>query len=207
MSKKKNKTYKLYQPKKRQSKQFVNKIIKRDIIMYSILAFSLILLTTTSSYAFLSTEVNTVELENIVSSSIEGVTLVNNNINIDNLDTSSNYMYEFTVDNINTEVAKNIKYTLKINNNTFNNLKFKIYKGDKASITTSNPLYTSDKLSPSINEIEITGLDDYIIANTKQTYTIVFELDKVDNQEMYDAYKDFSANIYIDLKTTGSLGE
>ena len=46
-----------------------------------------------------------------------------------------------------------------------------------------------------------------IKANTKQTYTIVFELDKVDNQEMYDAYKDFSANIYIDLKTTGSLGE
>ena len=207
MRKKKNKTYKLFRPINDKSKLYINKIIKKDIIMYSILVFSIILLTGTSTYAFISTEVDTIGLENIVSSSIEGVTLVNNNINIDNLDISSNYMYEFTVDNTNTEVAKNIKYTLKINNNTFNNLKFKVYKGDKTSITTSNPLYTSDKLSPSINEIEITGLDDYIIANTKQTYTIVFELDKVDNQEMYDAYKDFSANIYIDLKTTGSLGE
>ena len=42
--------------------------------------------------------------------------------------------------------------------------------------------------------------------NTKQTYTIVFELEKIDNQEMYDANKDFSAHIYIDLKTTGNLG-
>lgn len=205
MSKKKNKTYKLYQPKKRQSKQFVNKMIKRDIIMYSVLVFSLILLTSTTSYAYLSTEVNTVQLENIVSSTIEGVEVINNNINIENLNPSSNYMYEFTVDNENTEIAKNIKYILKINNNTFNNLKFKVYEGDKSNITT--PLYTSNKLNPSIKEIEITGLDQYIKANTKQTYTIVFELEKVDNQEMYDANKEFSANIFIDLKTTGSLGE
>ena len=59
----------------------------------------------------------------------------------------------------------------------------------------------------SIRITEITGLDKYIKANTKQTYTIVFELEKIDNQEIYDANKEFSAHIYVDLKTTGSLGE
>lgn len=206
MSKKKNKkTYKLFRPINDKSKLYINKLVKKDIIMYSVLVFSLILLTSTTSYAYLSTEVNTVQLENVVSSSIEGVEVINNNINIENLNPSSNYMYEFTVDNENTEIAKNIKYILKINNNTFNNLKFKVYKGDKSNITT--PLYTSNKLNPSIKEIEITGLDQYIKANTKQTYTIVFELEKVDNQEIYDANKEFSANIFIDLKTTGNLGE
>ena len=206
MSKKKNKkNYKLFRPINDKSKLYINKIIKKDIIMYSVLVFSLILLTATSSYAYVSTEVDTIELQNIVSSSIEGVEVINNNINIDNLNKTSNYMYEFTVDNENKEVAKNIKYTLKIDNNTFNNLTFKVYKGDKTSITT--PLYTSNKLNPSIKEIEITGLEEYIKANTKQTYTIVFELEKIDNQEIYDANKEFSAHIYVDLKTTGSLGE
>ena len=208
MSKKTNKkNYKLFRPINDKSKLYINKIIKKDIIMYSILVFSIILLTSTSSYAFLSTEVNTVNLENIVSSTIEGVTLVNNNIEIENLNPSSNYMYEFTVDNENTEVAKNIKYTLKINNNTFNNLRFKVYQGAKENITISNPLYTSDKLNPSITEVEITNLNNTIRANNKQTYTILFYVEEVENQEIYDANKEFSASIFIDLKTTGNVGE
>ena len=207
MKKTNKKNYKLFRPINDKSKLYINKIIKKDIIMYTVLVLSLILLTSTSSYAFLSTEVNTVNLENIVSSTIEGVTLVNNNIEIENLNPSSNYMYEFTVDNENTEVAKNIKYTLKINNNTFNNLRFKVYQGAKEKITISNPLYTSDKLNPSITEVEITGLEDYIIADTKQTYTILFYVEEVENQEIYDANKEFSASIFIDLKTTGNVGE
>ena len=115
----KNKTYKLFRPINDISKLYVNKRLKKDIIMYSILVFSLILLTGTSTYAYVSTEVDTIELQNIVSSSIEGVEVINNNINIDNLSTTSTYMYEFTIDNENKEVAKNIKYTLKIDNNTF----------------------------------------------------------------------------------------
>ena len=207
MSKKKNKKYKLYQPKKRQSKQFINKMIKRDIIMYSVLILSIILLTTTTSYAYLSTEVNTIELENIVSSTIEGVEVINNNINIENLDINSNYMYEFTVDNSNTEVAKNVTYYLKITKNTFSNLKFNVYEGTKDTVSSKTPLFVSNKLNPSINEVEITGLEDYIQSNSTQTYTILFNLEKVDNQELYDAYKEFSANIFIDLKVTGNVGE
>ena len=61
----------------------------------------------------------------------------------------------------------------------------------------------SDKLTPNINELELTGLNKYIKANEIQTYTIVFYIEKVENQEIYDALKEFNANILIDLKTTG----
>ena len=206
---KKEKNYKLFKPINdlTKPKEYINKIIKKDIIMYSVLVFSLILLTSTSTYAYVSTEVDTIQLQNVVSSNIEGVEVINNNINIENLDINSNYMYEFTVDNNNTEVAKNITYYLKINNNTFSNLKFKVYEGTKDTVSSKTPLYTSNKLNPNIKEIEITGLNKNIKANTTQTYTIVFDIEKVDNQEIYDAYKDFSANIFIDLKVSGNLGE
>ena len=43
MSKKKNKkNYKLFRPINDKSKLYINKIIKKDIIMYSVLIFSLI---------------------------------------------------------------------------------------------------------------------------------------------------------------------
>ena len=164
-------------------------------------------MVSTTSYAYLQTEVDNITIDNVVSSTIEGVEVINNNINIENLDINSNYMYEFTVDNSNTEVAKNIIYYLKINNNTFSNLKFKVYEGTKDTVSSKTPLYTSNKLNPNIKEIEITGLNKNIKANTTQTYTIVFDIEKTENQEMYDAYKEFSANIYIDLKVSGNVGE
>ena len=220
-SRKKKKNYKLYIPK-----LFINKIIKRDIMIYSILVISLITLTTTSSYAYLSTKVNTVQLQNVVSSTIEGVELINSQININSLTPSiesevlSSFpsckynekeicsMYEFTVNNTNGEVAKNVAYSLVNINNTFNNLKFKIYEGSKDNVTSSKiVLMNSDKLTPNIKELELTGLNKYIKANEIQTYTIVFYIEKVENQEIYDALKEFNANILIDLKTTGYVGE
>ena len=209
MKKKKEKNYKLFKPINdlTKPKEYINKIIKKDIIMYSVLVFSLILLTGTSTYAYVSTEVDTIQLQNVVSFNIEGVEVINNNINIENLDPNSNYMYEFTVDNSNTEVAKNITYYLTNINNTFTNLNFKVYEGTKDTISNKTPLYTLNKLNPNINEIEITGLNKNIKANTTQTYTIVFNLEKVENQEIYDANKIFSANILIDLKVTGNVGE
>ena len=223
-----DKKYKLRKTRitKKQKQEYINKIVKRDIIMYSILIFSIIFLASTSTYAFLTTEVNTVKLENIVSSTIEGVTISKSEINISNLNPSTETeilsslpscisnnkevcsKYEFTVNNENTEVAKNITYYLKNINNTFNNLKFKVYEGPNNSINSSSiSLYNSNKLTPNIKELEITGLNKHIKANTNQTYTIVFYVEKTENQEMYDALKEFNASILIDLKVTGYVGE
>lgn len=215
------KNYKLYIPK-----LYINKKRKLELIMYSLCLISIITMLTTSTYAYLSTEVNTVQLENIVSSTIEGVELTNNQINVSNLIPSTEsevlsslpscilngketcFMYEFTVNNTNGEVAKNINYYLININNEFNNLKLKIFEGNKNDLISSKtPLFSSNKLSPNIKELEIIGLAKNIKAKASQTYTIVFYVEKTENQEIYDALKSFNANILIDLKTTGNLGE
>lgn len=216
-----NINYKLYIPK-----LYVNKKRKREILVYLLCLMSLITFSTTSTYAFLSTEVNTVQLENIVSSTIEGVELTNSQINVSNLIPSTEnemvsslpscilntkeicFMYEFTVNNTNGVVAKNITYKLTNIINEFNNLKFKIYEGNKNNITSSKtPLFNSEKLTPTIKELELIGLNKNIKANANLTYTIVFYVEKTNEQEIYDALKSFDANILIDLKTTGNLGD
>ena len=220
---KKKKHYKLFRPI---NDKFVNKIIKRDIALYIVLVISLIMVTTSSTYAFIQTEVDNITIENIVSSTVEGVEVEKNQINISNLNPSTEAevlsslpsckigekevcsMYEFTVDNTNTEVAKNIKYSLTNINNGFSNLKFKVYKGKQSTITSSSTsLMNSDKLNPNISNIELTGLDSTIKAKEEITYTMVFYLEETDNQELYDGNKEFNANILIDLKTSGYAGE
>lgn len=220
---KKKKTYKLFRPI---NDKFVNKIVKRDIALYIVLVISLIMVTTTSTYAFIQTEVGNIAIQNIVSSTVEGVEVEKNQINISNLNPSTEAevlsslpsckigeievcsMYEFTVDNTNTDVAKNIKYSLTNIDNGFNNLRFKLYQSNKENITSSSTsLMNSNLLTPSIKELELTGLNDTIKAKEKITYTMVFYVEKTDNQEIYDGLKDFNANIIIDLKTTGYAGE
>lgn len=218
--------YKLFRPINDISKLYVNKRLKKEIILYFVLIISVLMLTTTSSYAYLSTEVNKVTLEEVSSSNIEGVELSNTNINVSNLSPSTESevlsslpkctsnskeicsMYEFTVNNKNGEVAKNITYYLKNINNTFNNLRFKVYEGEKTTLNSSKTsLYNSDKLTPNIKEIELTGLNNYIKANSEQIYTIVFFIKKIENQELYDALKEFNASLQIDIKTTGYVAE
>ena len=94
-------------------------------------------------------------------------------------------MYEFTVDNTNTEVAKNIKYSLTNINNGFSNLKFKVYKGKQSNITSSSTsLMNSDTLTPSIKELELTGLGSTIkakeeITKLSQQYGLYVDLDAI----------------------------
>ena len=220
---KKKKNYKLFRPI---NDKFVNKIVKRDIALYAVLVISLVMVTTTSSYAYLSTEVDNIAIENIVSSTIEGVEVTKEGINISNLNPATEAevlsslpsckidelevcsMYEIKVDNTNAEVAKNIKYSLTNINNRFSNLKFKVYNGNKENLTSSSiSLMNSNTLTQNTNELELTGLTSTIKAKEEKTYTIVFYLEKVENQEMYDANKEFNANILIDLKTSGYVGE
>ena len=84
MSKKKNKKYKLYQPKKRQSKQFINKMIKRDISLYFVMVLAIIFLASTSTYAYFTTSQEKT-MENVVSASVEGIDINNTNIQISDL--------------------------------------------------------------------------------------------------------------------------
>lgn len=59
--------YKLFRPINDISKLYVNKRLKKEIILYFVLIISVLMLTTTSSYAYLSTEVNKVTLEEVSS--------------------------------------------------------------------------------------------------------------------------------------------
>lgn len=219
-----NKEYKLYKPK-----MFINQIIKRDIMVYTVLAISLVMLTLTSSYAFVSTELNTVQLDNVVSATVEGITLNNSAINLSSVIPSSETdavnslsnaekckdsngntictLYEFIIKN-DGDTARKLTYSLDSISNSFSNLRFKLYNNSKDSVNSSSSvLMTSDKLKKNVTKLPLTGLPTNIKSGDTLTITMLFWIDKIEeDQTIMDASKSFSATLLVDLETTGYAG-
>lgn len=115
------------------------------------------------------------------------------------------FLYDFTVKN-NGDSYKNVLYKLTPTENTFANLKYKIYHTSLDDLTSSSSVVTQEASLErnNIAPIELTGLKKKINANESLTYTIVFWINKLEtDQTIDDAGKSFKATLLTELFTTG----
>lgn len=207
------------------------KINKKHLFVYIFLFVSIIFVTLSTTYAWYDDETATYknEIETTASASNEGIDLTSTSISVSDLVPASEeevktssftlddtqcknengdsicFLYEFTVTNNNIKY-QNILYYLTPIENTFTNLKFKIYNSPKNELSETSkinmlatPLTRND-----LNQIELTGMTRKISANVSMTYTIVFWIEKqAEDQTIADAAKSFKAELAVDLIATG----
>ena len=207
------------------------KINKKHLFVYIFLFVSIIFVTLSTTYAWYDDETATYknEIETTASASNEGIDLTSTSISVSDLVPASEeevktssftlddtqcknengdsicFLYEFTVTNNNIKY-QNILYYLTPIENTFTNLKFKIYNSPKNELSETskiNMLATPLERN-NLTEKELTGMTRKISANVSMTYTIVFWIEKqAEDQTIADAANSFKAELAVDLIATG----
>lgn len=207
------------------------KINKKHLFVYIFLFVSIIFVTLSTTYAWYDDETATYknEIETTASASNEGIDLTSTSINVSDLVPASEeevktssfthdstqcknengdsicFLYDFTVKN-NAVKYRNVLYYLTPLENTFTNLKFKIYsaKKEELSETSKINMLATSLTRNDLNQIELTGMTRKISADASLDYTIVFWIDKqAEDQTIADAAKSFKAELAVDLIATG----